>query len=123
MGCMRCGRDVPGEQAFCEDCLLEMEKYPVKPGTAVMLPKRKETPSVRKQPRRKTLSPEEQVKILKHRVRNLTIGLILALVLAVLLAVPALEHLKEDHFLPGQNYNSFTSKTNEEVPVSAEATP
>ena len=111
MGCMRCGRDVPGEQAFCEDCLLEMEIYPVKPGTAVMLPKRKETPPVRKQPRRKTLSPEEQIRHLKHKARNLTIALLLALLLAALLAVPAWEHLMEDNFLPGQNYTSFVSKS------------
>lgn len=124
MGCMRCGRDVPGEQAFCEDCLLEMEKYPVKPGTAVMLPIRKETPAARKQSRRKVLPPEEQVKVLKRRVRGLTITLILTLLLAAALAIPAYQHLMEDHFLPGQNYSTFSSKTEPtEVPEAPNPTP
>ncbi len=38
MNCMKCGKVIPAEQVFCEDCLAEMEKYPVKPDTPILLP-------------------------------------------------------------------------------------
>ncbi len=38
MKCMKCGRKFSAEQVFCDDCLAEMEKYPVSPETPVVLP-------------------------------------------------------------------------------------
>ena len=108
MKCMKCGREVPTEQVFCQDCLLDMEKYPVKPGTTVQLPRRREAPSVKKaHPRRRAnLSPEEQVKALKKRVWLLTVLLIAALVLVAALVYPAVSNLLEEDVLPGQNYSA-----------------
>ena len=40
MACMKCGKDVNEPQVFCDECLAVMERYPVKPGTAIQLPKR-----------------------------------------------------------------------------------
>ena len=40
MNCVKCGREIPEDQVFCEICLTEMENYPVKPGTAVHIPPR-----------------------------------------------------------------------------------
>ena len=40
MSCMKCGRDTQDPQVFCDDCLQVMERYPVKPGTPIQLPKR-----------------------------------------------------------------------------------
>lgn len=110
MNCMKCGRDLEPGQVFCVECRAEMEKYPVKPGTVVQLPRRREESSVKKLTRRRTpLTPEEQVKALRKMVRGL-IGLIFVLValLAVLLYPKVKELLAQETFLPGQNYSSIT---------------
>lgn len=106
MNCLKCGRETIGEQIFCEDCLLVMQKYPVKPGTAVKLPDRRETTSFRRAvKRRPTVSPEEQIRVLRKRVSHLTIGLILALLTVAALIYPTISYLMEEHYKPGQNYN------------------
>ncbi len=38
MKCMKCGKKYSAEQVFCDDCLAEMEKYPVSPETPIVLP-------------------------------------------------------------------------------------
>lgn len=38
MNCMKCGREIPVGQVFCDGCLKVMETYPVKPDTAIHLP-------------------------------------------------------------------------------------
>ena len=126
MVCMKCGSKMESEQAFCQDCLLEMEKYPVKPGTAVHLPIRKEAPVVRKNVshRRRTVSPEEQLVKLKKRVWILGISLFLSLALVVALAHPAANYfLRKYHLRPGQNYSTITPSTAAaEVTEATEAT-
>ena len=106
MNCMKCGRETISEQVFCPDCLAEMKHYPVRPGTVVQISNRK---SVKKQPRKKTVSFAEQVKILKKRCRTLFILLIVAIGIAIAMSVPALDHLMEDHFKIGQNYTTITA--------------
>lgn len=71
MYCLRCGRDTESEQVFCADCLENMDKYPIKPGTIVQLPRRASSTAQKKQVRRRSLSPEEQVVQLKVTVRTL----------------------------------------------------
>ena len=58
---MKCGREIPVGQVFCDECLEDMEKYPVKPGTAVQLPARPKPAPVKKSfiRRRPALSLEE----------------------------------------------------------------
>lgn len=109
MACMKCGRETAADQIFCQDCLLDMERYPVKPGTAVLLPIHRESSAIRKSAQRRTPSAEDQVKWLKKRVRLLTILLLLCVVLIACLAVPAAEHLMEDRVRPGQNYSSIVT--------------
>ena len=111
MNCLKCGREVPGEQVFCEDCLLEMEKYPVKPGTVVQLPRRRDSAGTKKSPKRRSMPLEEQVKTLKRRIRLLTFILIITLILTVVFGFFAIEHLMEEHFLPGQNYSTIIVTT------------
>ena len=111
MVCMKCGREAPEGQSFCQDCLLEMEKYPVKPGTVVLLPKRRETASPKKPPRRRTVSPEEQLRILKKRVRVLTALLVLLLAMLASLVYPAARYLMSLQRRPGQNYSSIVVTT------------
>ena len=31
MNCLKCGREIEEGQVFCNDCLVQMAKYPVKP--------------------------------------------------------------------------------------------
>ena len=117
MNCMKCGRDMTQQQAFCEECLAEMEKYPVKPGTVVHLPRRREeTGGKKSHNRRKHLqSPEDQVKSLKRMVRVLLVTLLVSTILLVVSGYFTLVHLAEKDVvrLPGQNYSSITT---EELP-------
>ena len=114
MGCMKCGRETINEQAFCPNCIQEMKKYPVRPGTVVQIPKRPAATAVKKQPKKRVIPPEEQVKILKVRVRNLILALILAIGIAAACAVPAMKYVMDNQFKIGQNYSTITvpSETN-----------
>ena len=60
MACIKCGKDVANGGEFCEECLVEMEQYPVKPGTPVILPKREEYATA-KHSRKKTVKSEVQI--------------------------------------------------------------
>ncbi len=112
MNCIKCGRETTLEQVFCDNCQAEMEKYPVRPGTVVQLPNRKESAPRRSAPPKRRSAPlEDQVRILKTQVRNLTIGFFIAAMLAALLAGPALKYLMHDHFEIGQNYTTVTPST------------
>ena len=109
MNCLKCGRETSGEQVFCEDCLLDMEKYPVKPGTVVILPKRRENTAPKKVTKRRIFPVEDQVKILKRHMVLLTALLVVCLVLIAVMVYPSVQYLMEDHFRPGQNYTSVTN--------------
>ena len=111
MNCMKCGRETPAEQVFCEECLLEMEKYPVKPGTVVFLPTRKDHTVLKKPTKKRIVSLEEQVRILKKRVRVLITVLLLCVILILAMLYPTVQYLREDHFKLGQNYTSITVTT------------
>ena len=106
--CLKCGRPCADDQAFCGECLAEMEKYPVKPGVVVLLPPKEST---RPAPRRRYAapSPEEQLVRLKKRLTALRLALILALAAAGALGWLAVsEYLQEEEAgpLPGQNYSA-----------------
>ncbi len=87
MNCLRCGRETAEGQVFCPDCLAEMEKYPVKPGTAVLLLSRSENAAPRRAPKRRAPTAEEQLKTLKRRTRLLTALLAVALAAVIGLGV------------------------------------
>ncbi len=48
MKCMRCGNQTEENQVFCAECLEDMERQPVKPGTPVLLPDRKKSGTTRR---------------------------------------------------------------------------
>ena len=106
MGCLKCGRDTISDQVFCVDCQLEMQKYPVLPGTVVKLPDRKTSSAAKKQSKKRTVPPEEQVKTLKKRCRTLMILLLIVTAIAAALAIPAVKHLTEGNHKIGQNYTT-----------------
>lgn len=116
MGCMKCGRDLEEGQIFCASCLEVMEKYPVKPGTPVHIPVRREDPPARRASRRRKLSPEELIRKLRRRNRVLFALTVLLLVAALLLGSVAIQHfLEEKKFSPGQNYSPITVETQGEA--------
>ena len=84
MYCLKCGNETDNEQIFCAHCLEVMEKYPIKPGTPVQLPRRDAASVQKKQSRRRNLTPEEQIVHLRVLVRML---LALLGVVSVLLGI------------------------------------
>ena len=117
MNCMKCGRETKNEQVFCQDCLRIMQKYPVRPGTVVLLPRRRET-VVKKVVKRHTIAPEEQIKALRKQLAILWIVLVVCLAAIVLMINPTLHYALDKHVEIGQNYSSVT--TTASAPASAE---
>ena len=78
MNCMRCGKEIAEDQSFCEECLVEMEQQPVKPGTPIQLPQRQERGTV-KRSSFKLASSKWQDKI--FRLKYTIFGLIVLIVL------------------------------------------
>lgn len=119
MNCMKCGRKIDAEQVFCSDCLADMEKYPIKPGTTVLLPKQ-DVPSVPRKTHpyfRPSLTPEEQIRLLKKRLRSLSVVLALVLLLFAGMAFFMAEHLRtHSQPLPGQNYSAVSSEESTDKP-------
>ena len=108
MNCLRCGRETQDEHAFCDQCMESMKKYPVRPGTAVILPRHKETAAARKAKKHTPPNPKDQIKKLRKQRRRLFV-----LVLVLLLIVGGLagfliydEFYKKEDLTPkpGQNY-------------------
>lgn len=113
MNCMKCGRELSQEGVFCDECLAEMDRYPVKPDAVVQLPRKRTGAPVKKSaPRRKThRTPEEQIKHLRRLVLRLAVALFLCLSLLIAAGYFTVIHLLEERpsFLPGQNYSSMES--------------
>lgn len=116
MNCMKCRRETVDNQVFCAECLADMEKYPVRPGTIIQLPRRREEPAAKKNPSRRKAPPppEEQVKGLKKQVRRLRAALLIALLLLAIAGYFTAVHIMESdvRLLPGQNYSSVTTGGN-----------
>jgi len=112
MNCMKCSREIEGEGAFCQDCLLEMEKYPVQPGTVVLLPRRKENSFQKKTVKRHVPSPEEQITTLQRQIRLLFLLLVLCFVAIGIMFKPAMHYIRDEHIPIGQNYSTVTPANN-----------
>ena len=112
MNCMKCGREAEDSNVFCAECLAEMEKYPVRPGVVVHLPRRREEPATKKGygRRKAAIPPEEQVKRLKKLVRRLNVALVVLFLLLLAAGHFAGKYLVDAtaELLPGQNYNAIT---------------
>ncbi len=111
MNCLKCGRETEAEQVFCEDCHLEMQKYPVKPGTLVFLPRRREAPVLKKMPKRKAIPLEDQVRSLRQMVKYLVISLVVCICLILSMLYPAIHFWVADHYKTGQNYTTIIPNT------------
>ncbi len=105
MGCLKCGRYTEEDAVFCPECLLDMQRYPVRPGTPVLLPAQ-ERSIPKKPPKRRSISAEEQIKGLKKRIRTLTVLWIVTLLAVAALAVVCWLILPYSQRRPGQNYTA-----------------
>lgn len=108
MNCMKCGLEITEEAAFCQNCLAEMEKYPVEPGTVVLLPRRKESLSAKKTVKRHTPSLEEQIATLRKAVKFMAILLVLCFIAIALMFKPTMHYVLDEHVPIGQNYSTVT---------------
>ena len=115
MQCLRCGRDLESQAVFCEACHRDMEAYPVKPGTVVLLPQYIQYNQPKRTPVR-IVPPEEQIRKLKKRNKILVwIAAVSVAVAAVSIWVAiSLFSEYDGKFLPGQNYSTVGSKTETE---------
>ncbi len=108
MNCLRCGRDIDGENVFCNSCRNEMEAYPVKPGTPIQLPHRDEDALAKKKSKRKRpANPEEQIAALKRSLkksRRFSAFLIILLVFALAVILYQLHHQYYEDSNIGRNY-------------------
>ena len=109
--CMKCGREVKGNQVFCDQCLSVMKQYPVKQDVRVQLPHR-ELPTEKKAPvRKRVLTPEEQISRLRSAVKRLSIALVCILLLLVF-SVSLLFHDYDSGLSDntiGNNYNTVNT--------------
>ena len=115
--CVKCGRPAAADQAFCPECLAEAEKYPVKPGVVVLLPRRDQSVKTPSRRRHLTVSPEEQIQKLKQHVITLWLALALAASAAGILGWIVMDDYLEEKagsLRPGQNYSSETVSGNEQ---------
>ena len=118
MYCLRCGRETEEDQAFCLDCQKEMSQYPVDPNAVVMLPVRKQTAP--KKPVKRRISREEQVKLLRRRVRVYACLFAAALITAVCLSIPLIRDIGKEKFQIGQNYTTVKPSTEPTEDTTAE---
>ena len=120
MNCIKCGKEVTDDGVFCADCLLEMEEYPVDPGTVVLLPRRSESPMQKKQVKRHTPSPEELIASLRKKVLILTLLLLACITAIILMFEPTMHYVRDEHFEIGQNYSSVTPSPASVTPAPTE---
>ena len=87
MSCMKCGQKTEENRLFCQECMDDMEKFPVDPNTIVRLPYRPKTAIAKKRSlrRRRFWSPENQIEMLRARIKFLT-GALIVLFLCFLFA-------------------------------------
>ena len=106
MACLKCGKKTKDEQGFCSRCLEGMEAYPVKPDVHVQLPNRPEAADLKKSARkRRILSAEEQVPLLRRRIRRLmALSLLLLILLVGAVGLLFREYFAEEKLEIGKNY-------------------
>ena len=114
MKCMRCARETAPQQVFCNACLEDMARYPVRSDTPIYLPVRKPKDAPRKKSRRfrRERTAEEMVMILRKRVKVLTaLTVILVMMLSAAMAgVWLAKKQGADLSIPniGQNFKTVT---------------
>ena len=110
MQCLKCGKETT-QQVFCEECLLKMKDCPIKPGTPVQLPDRREV-AERRQIAKKPLSLKTKYARMKNWVKWLALALVCALAALAVVTALFLQQLRKPAPIAetepdiGQNYNA-----------------
>ena len=82
MNCMKCGIEIDSSSVFCESCLAEMDKYPVKPDTRILLPNHPAPEATKKQaPKKRQLTTKEKLKKSQQVLKWVTVALVVSLLL------------------------------------------
>lgn len=116
MYCLKCGKETMDDQAFCLECQKEMAKYPVDPSTAVQLPSRRQAAPKKTVKRR--ITPEEQIRILRKRVRLYACLFLAALIAVVCLCVPLILQMGDERGQIGKNYKTARPGDVVTIPVT-----
>lgn len=114
MNCLKCGRKTSGNQVFCEDCLQMMQHYPVKPGTAIHLPRRDATFQEKKQHDRSREPSKEDTLLQLRRMTHFLTATIAVLSVLLLLTASMLIHTldkEKPSSSIGRNYTTADSKS------------
>ena len=112
MNCIKCGVSVPESQVFCDRCLEDMQKYPIKPNIVVTLPIHSSVAPVKKRSRRQKNTPQEdQLRRMRFKLRLAHITLIVVLACFFVVVGMMLKYLSEPdkEYAPGQNYGTMVS--------------
>ena len=106
MHCMKCGKEIPDQQVFCDTCLEAMDRHPVKPGTAINILSR---PAPKAPLPILEDTPEAQISRLKKTIHSLQAALIAVLLLFVLCSgYLVYRHMQPEVTAPeiGRNYSA-----------------
>ena len=107
MNCLKCGKKTTRTDAFCQECMEVMERYPVKPGTVAQIPNRSAIQAEKKsQPHKREPSPAEQLAHLRGVLRWMTVTVVILSLLLCLTAGILLHLINNDtaNYGIGQNY-------------------
>ena len=124
MNCLKCGKKTGKTEAFCQECMEVMERYPVPSGTPLVIHRR--AAIQKKTVAKKKLSPEELV--VKQRRLIKQMALVLALFTLILgvgvfwLVREILEPGVRPEETKGQNYSTQPTITTT-VPIITTTTP
>ena len=114
LNCMKCGTEIEGGNVFCGSCLTDMDKYPVKPGTRILLPNHPAPESVKKQPvRKRPPTVAQKLKKTQKVLKWVTVALVVSLLMLGFTLSMLIEYVtpKDPQENIGQNYNTIGSQS------------
>ena len=107
MNCLKCGAEIPEGESFCEKCLEGMKDYPVPKDAFVNIQRRTEAS---RRTKKQTLSAEEQLSIVKGKLRRTRRLCALLVILCLALSVLCVWKILQDQKpVVGQNYSTVAS--------------
>lgn len=113
--CLKCGKKTDGRAVFCGDCLAVMDRYPVKPGTAVHIPTRPAAPSPKTRSGNPVAALNELISRQKTLIRWLAGITALLSVLLLITAAMLIQTIRSEQATRptiGRNYTTSTTSRN-----------
>ena len=106
--CLKCGKQASEKDSFCPDCLTDMQRYPIKPGTAFQILQR----PARKATRREIPAAEQiaQLRSTKNRLIAMLVTMTALLLVMALLLLYNLDNAPSPSTPIGRNYTSTSSR-------------